>query len=136
MVLISIAWYPIKYLCIKKFAYFVLNKYYTKRHHYVTTPLAVWEDMRSDGRMDSWNVIAVYDRSTLITIGMVDDYSALDAPEFELQLSRQSKLAALRGKYPESFVIDDEYYNAGTGVRIVWYDQKRIEEYWFKMFDE
>jgi hypothetical protein len=135
MVFTSIAYYFIKYFLIVPLLIIIKDKTVGEKAGYKTELISVWKSVRHDKKKKgSWETVSIYRYSEHIATGMVDEFGLIDNDWDTFLLSHQRALSDLKDRYPDAFDIDVEYYNASTGLRVVWYDQKRIEEYWVDLY--
>lgn len=136
-VVMSLMWYYIKYEFLVKIIYYVLNRAKAKQNLKYEDSRTVWEKfLANDEIMGSWFVISIYRDQTLITTGMVDTMNCPEIEEFELHLTHTKKCEELMKHDKDAFLIVDEYYNIDKGLRIIFYDDKKIQKHWHEYFNE
>lgn len=128
----SVAWCAMRNLVIRRAALWIKNKLLSAENKPIhTVHTTVWDDLMANESFNgTWQVVSLFKDEKYLTSGMIDTTVTTNAPEFELMLDRVTETKKMMDSHPEIFKTDYEYYNVSTGLRVVVYRQKYIEEHW------
>lgn len=132
--IIAFIWYFIKYYLVKPL--FLILKNLLLKSEYVrhTGKPCVWDSMMSDPDLkDSWLVISIFRDDKYVTSGMIAIRSSTNSDELEFALEHKEEVERLKEVHKEIFTVWYEYYNITSGLRIIFYEQKKIQEHWYML---
>ena len=145
MVVITLLWYIISEVVLKKIWHKLKNWYFQKRFNsYFASerPRTVWEEtvasvILSQKEKNRKPLIAIYDGKELITAGFLDMFNQGEFSNIGINLTRTRKVMRLLDADDKKADSDklfgkilQEYYDVKSGKRIVFFDNKKIYEHW------
>lgn len=131
----TILWAFLKNTSIRKGYLWVKNAILKKHHHEHSLHTTDWDTLlNEEGIKNTWQVVSVYKDDKYVTSGMRHSSRTTNGNEFELTLDRVAATERMRRMHPELFHIKYEYYNVSTGLRVIFYEQKELEEHWENKF--
>nr|DAJ90251.1 MAG TPA: hypothetical protein [Bacteriophage sp.] len=90
-----------------------------------------WDALMAEEKFkDSWKVVSLYKDEHYITSGFVEGYTSTNSEEFEIVLQLTKETEERLKNAPEIFYTENDYYNVKTGLRVIIYDPKKIQEHW------
>ena len=127
----TIAWTVLKNTLLSKGYVYVKNKLLKRKYHEHSLHTTDWDTMLNEvGVKGTWQVMSIYKDDKYITSGMRHSSQTTNGKEFEIRLDRVAATERMRRTHPELFHIKYEYYNVSNGLRVIFYEQKELEEHW------
>ena len=137
-IIVAIFWCIIKKTKVEPGILYLTNRF-LKRTQQIehTAESTVWDHLlNKEGIRNTWQVVSIYKDGDYISSGMLTVHNRAQNEEKEILLEHSRKVEQMKQAHPEWFEDWYDYYNVTSGLRVVFYRQKTIEEHWNEYYPE